>query len=120
MKIDFSIKNGILYGPIPDGLEMNLDYAKMLVKARIEFLNGRMCPAVIDTTGLKSITKDARDYMASVEASEGIKAAAILSRSVFSTFLSNFFIKISLIKAPMPVRLFTDAKEADAWLQQFT
>lgn len=118
-KMEFSIKDNILYGPYPEGVELDLEFVKNTVAQRLEFLEGKELPALIDTTGVKSATKEARDYFAKAESSAGLKAAALLSRSTFSTFLSNFFIKISLIKSPIPVRSFTKEEEAIAWLKQF-
>lgn len=118
-KVEFKVENGILYGPYPDGVELGLDLVQQMVKKRLEFLEEKEYPAIVDTTGIKSVTKEARDYMASDEASQGIVAAALLSKSLFSTFVSNFFIKVSLIKAPIPVKSFTNEKEALEWLDQF-
>ena len=118
-RIKFEIKDGILYGPYPDGVELNLNNVKQMVDHRLEFLDGRKVPALVDTTGILKVTKEARDYMASPEGSEGILAAAILSRSMFSKFVSNFFIKISLIKSPLPIKLFSTEAEALNWLKQF-
>lgn len=118
-KIKFEIKDGILYGPYPDGIELDLKNVEQMVADRLNFLNGKKVPALVDTTGIKRVSKEARDFMASNQGSEGIVAAAILSKSIFSTFISNFFIKISLIKAPLPIKLFSTEDEALDWLKQF-
>jgi hypothetical protein len=113
------IEDGILYGEYPEGIDVDLDAAKALVRTRLEFIGDKDYPSLIDTTGVRSVTKEARDYFNEPEASAGFKAAAILSRSAFSTFLSNFFIKISLIKSPVPIKLFTTEEEALEWLNQY-
>lgn len=119
MNIKFEIKDGILLGPYPDGAEIELADIKKMISERIEFLNGNKVPALVDITGVKKVSKEARDYMATSQASEGIVAAAILSKSMFSTFLCNFFIKVSLIKAPIPIKQFTNESEALLWLKQY-
>jgi hypothetical protein len=118
-RVKFDMKSGILYGPYPDGIELDLEFVQQIVVDRLEFLNGKVVPGIVDTSGVKSATKDARDYFAKPESSKGLSAIAILSKSMLSTFLCNFFIKVSLIKAPIPVKQFTDEKEALIWLEKF-
>lgn len=118
-KVDFKIEDGIIYGPYPKGVHLDVHVAKQIVADRIDFLNGKKLPAIVDTTGIQSITKDAKEYMAKPEASKGIVAAALLSKSVFSKYLSNFFIKVSIISSPIPIRVFTDEESAKNWLEQF-
>lgn len=118
-KIKFEIKDGVLYGPYPDAIELDIEKVERMVIDRLEFLDGQRLPALVDTTGIKQVTKEARDYMATSKATEGIVAAAILSKSKYSIFVSNFFIKISLIKSPIPIKIFSEESEALEWLEQF-
>jgi hypothetical protein len=68
---------------------------------------------------LIGIEKEARQYLGSDEGVRGLKAGAIVTKSVFSTYLANIFIRISIIKTRVPMRLFTSEKEAVKWLKQF-
>jgi hypothetical protein len=61
--------------------------------------------------------KKARDFLASKEGTKGIKAAAMMLDSAFSSFLGNFYLSVN--KPPMPVRIFTNTKAALNWLQKF-
>ncbi len=118
-KIKFSIVNGVLYGPYPEGIELDLPFVKQLVKDRLEFLEGKTVPGIIDTSGIKQATKEAKDYFAKEESAAGLSAVALISNSAFSRVVSNFFIKISLIKTPIPIRLFSNEQEALEWLEQY-
>ena len=96
-KVEFSIKDGIIYGAYPKGLLLDEEKAQEIVLERLNYLGERRLPALIDTTGVKAVTKEARDYLSKPEASIGIVAAALLSKSFFSKYISNFFIKLSII-----------------------
>lgn len=99
-----------------DNLFMTLDVAKACVEARIFFSAGESYPLLIDMTGIKSITTDARAYMASVGAIY-VKAGALITRSAISRTIGNIFLKID--RPPVPVKLFTSEKKARMWLKQF-
>ena len=117
--IDFEIKNGVLHGSYPDGIELDFEKSKQMVLDRIKYLNGQKLPILVDTTGVKQISKEARDFMATSKAREGVVAAALLSRSKFSMFMTNFFMKVSLVESPIPIKMFSKENEALDWLEQF-
>ena len=74
-------------------------------------------PALVLNQGVIKMDKDARDFLSSKEGTAGIKCAAILINSNFMAFTVNFFLKVT--KTNIPVKTFTDKKDALTWLQQF-
>jgi len=116
--IYLKMEDGILVGAYKEGLEIDLDIAKEIVSARLEFTDSVPCPGLIDDRGVKSMNKEARDYFSSEKGIEGVSAAGVMSRSLFSRLLINFFIKITG-PPPMPVQSFVDESKAIAWLKQF-
>jgi len=112
------VKDKILVGTYKQNLRINLAVAKAIVQARISFTGGEEMPSLIDSKGVISIDKPAREYLASDEGTKGLSASAIVVNSTFSTFLGNFFLTVNRPQR-MPVRIFTDVAAAEKWLKQF-
>lgn len=111
------IKDGILYGTYKKGLRITLTIAQNIVATRLQFTDGKDMPAIIFNQGVISFDKNARDFMASPEGAKGLKAAAMMLDSAFSSFLGNFYLSVN--KPPMPVRIFTNTAAAEKWIKQF-
>lgn len=109
-------EQGVIYCIFTPDLDMNIEVAKYCVAERIAFSNGRSYPCLINMQGIKSFTKEARDYMA-VEGSACIKAGALVVNTPLSRMLGNMFLAIN--KPAVPTKLFTDEKQAEEWLQQY-
>lgn len=116
--VNFQIKDSILHATYKKGIKINLDIAKKIVESRLEVTNGVIYPVVIFNQGVISMDKGARDFLASKDGTKGVKAAAMMLDSAFSSFLGNFYLSVN--KPPMPVRIFTNTKAAISWLQKFT
>jgi len=69
---------------------------------------------ILDGKNLTNVTKGARDYLASQDATDGIIAGAFLVNSPLTKILGNFFLRIS--KPNKPSKLFTNREEAIEWL----
>jgi hypothetical protein len=110
------LEEGILCGRYANDLHLSLEVAKSCVEARIFFTKGKSYPLLVDMTGIKSTTKEARDYMASIGATL-VTAGALITRSSVSKTIGNIFLTID--KPPVPVRMFTNEEKAREWLKQF-
>lgn len=115
--VNLVIKDGILIGTYKKGLDINLEVAKEIVRIRILFTEGKKMPAMIKSEGIISMTKPARQFLASDEAITGLSASAIIVNSGFSRFLGNFFVQVN--KTKLPVKIFSDVGRAEKWLHQF-
>ncbi len=114
--VEIELKNGILivrYLP----KKIDLKAAKLIVAARKTFSGGKALPGLADTRKITSVTREAREYLSSPEAIEGVVAGAILSGSSFNAFIANFFVKVT--KPRIPTRIFTSEENALKWLEQF-
>jgi hypothetical protein len=111
-------RSGIIRGMYKQG-PITLEMAKKVVENRLRFANYRDVPIMIGENGLRSIEKDAREFLSSDEGIKGLKAGAIVTNSLFSRHLANFFIRISVIRPKIPTRLFSDEEEALEWLKQY-
>lgn len=110
------LQNDILIVRYP-ARKIDLKIATNIVALRKAFAGGRDYPVLADTRKVKSATREAREYLSSADALEGLTAGAILSDSSFSVLLANFFLKVNRPK--MPTRLFTVEANAMKWLEQF-
>lgn len=98
-------------------LEMDINTAKELVKYRLEYAKGQPVYTLIDFTNVKSVTKEARDYMNSAEGGlKGVLGGAFLSKSVVATLFVNLYLKVS--HPVVPAKFFTDKSEAVKWLKK--
>jgi hypothetical protein len=115
--VHLCIKNKILVGTYKQNLHINLEVAKEIVRARQIFTGGKKIATLINSQGVVSMDRPAREYLASAEATEGLTACALVVNSSFSSFLGNFFLAVN--KTTMPVRIFTSIAKGEKWLQQF-
>lgn len=107
----------IVFANYTPKLEITLDVAKQMVQDRVIFSGNRPHYILIDFTNVKSVTKEARDYMNSVDGGlKGILAGAFLSNNLVATMFINLYLKVS--KPRIPAKFFTDKTEAVEWLQR--
>ena len=98
---------------------VDINIAKRIVSNRKEFTNNQPVKVLVMQAGLKGIKREARAYLSSDEAVDGIIAAAILSENAFQRHLANFFLAITVIRPKVPTKLFSEEKEALKWLKTF-
>jgi len=107
----------IVYVAYKPKLEIDIDIAKEMVRARLDFTQGKAHYVIIDFTNLKALSKEAREYMNDPQGGlRGILAGAFVSTSVVATLFVNLYLKIN--KPTTPARFFTNKEEALAWLHE--
>jgi hypothetical protein len=107
------IKDGIMYCKYANGIHVSLDVAKTIVEARIYFSKGKSYQLLIDMRGIKSTTKEARRYLATIGATL-VMAGALITGSPLNRALGNIFLTID--KPSVPTKLFTSETKALEWL----
>jgi hypothetical protein len=115
--IHLKIEDGVLIGTYKKGLKINIDIAKEIVNTRLDFTERKNLPALIFNQGVISMDKASREFLSSPEGIAGLKAAAIITDSAFSSFLGNFFLTVN--KTAMPVKIFSTPQRALKWLKTF-
>jgi hypothetical protein len=113
---DISIENGILFVEYKKGY-LDLEGAKLTVKKRLELADGREFPVLVNDQGITGMSKEARDYFSSSKGTVGLKAGGIISKSVFTTAIANFYLKVS--RPGIPARMFTSRQKAIEWLSKY-
>ena len=111
------LHNDLLIGTYKKGLKVTLEIAKAIVKTRLEFIDYKPKLTLALNQGVISMTKEARDYLASDEGVRGCIAGAIVLDSPVGSFLGNFYLLVS--KPKVPARIFTKNEDAIKWLSKF-
>jgi hypothetical protein len=111
------IDEDVVYATYVPRLEIDLRIAMELVENRMTCFNGRPHYILIDFTNVRSVTKEARDYMNSPEGGlKGILGGAFLSNNVVSTLFINLYLKVN--NPAIPARFFTSKEDAVKWLKK--
>jgi hypothetical protein len=118
--VHFTLDDNVVVVAFKQNLVIVKEIAEEIVSSRLLFIEGNSYPTLADIRIMKSMDKASRECFASAQAQQGVKAGAVLSDSVFTTFLGNFFLKIEYFnKSPLPTRLFTNKDNAIRWLKQY-
>lgn len=107
----------ILFFKYAPKLEMDIDIAKEIVNNRLEYTHNKPMYTIIDGSNLKTTTKEARDYMTSLDGGlKGILAGAFLANSVVTTVIINLYLTIN--KPPTPAKFFSNKQDALKWIAE--
>lgn len=110
------IEDGIMIGVYQPGAVLDLQAAKEIVEGRLAFANGKVYPVLIDFSNLKSVNKEARDYMNSPDGGlRGLNCGAFVGGNVLATLFINMYLRVS--KPTLPSKFFTDRQQAIDWLR---
>lgn len=111
------IENDIIFFKYKPKIEIDINIARELVKSRLDYTDGQSVYTLIDFTNVKSVTKEARDYMNNPEGGlKGILGGAFLSNSVVATLFVNLYLKVS--NPSVPAKFFTSSADAITWLKK--
>lgn len=106
-----------MIGHFKPGINITIEVAHDIVNKRSAFFENKLYPMLIEDRGVIGMTKETRDFFSTKAGTKKIKAGALLLNSVFSTYLGNFFLKVS--NPPVPTKIFTDRAKAIKWLEQY-
>jgi hypothetical protein len=111
------IEENIIFFKYSPLIEIDLNMARELVQKRLDYTENEAVYTLIDFTNVKSVTKEARDYMNSSDGGlKGILGGAFLSNSVVATLFVNLYLKVS--NPSIPARFFTNREDAVSWLRK--
>ena len=105
--------NGIIRRVIHVGADETLDEAKKGLKIMLDISGGMKRPLLIDLRGMKSITREARQFLSS-ESSKHFTAVATIVDSPITKMIGNFAMRINPLG--ITVRIFSDESKALEWL----
>ena len=107
--------DGILHVEWQPGAVETLTASRAVLSACHTLSAGQPRPALADIRGVKSETRESRDYWAAKDRSADFTAAALLVESGISRVLGNFFLGVA--KPGYPTKLFTSESAAIEWLK---
>jgi hypothetical protein len=113
----FEIEKGILIATYKPNVKISLKQAKAIVEQRLAFIDNIPKPTLVLNSGTLNADKSARDFFSSEEGVAGIKCAALMANSNFTSLMLTFFLKIT--KPKLLVKTFTEKKDALIWLSNY-
>jgi len=114
--LKIKLEDGIIFCEFTHKLNMDLDIAKHCVIERLAYSNGQSYPCLINMKKIKSLSKEAREYLAK-EGTQLVTVGAILSHSTFTRLIANIFLTVN--KPKVPTKLFNDEQVAIEWLKKY-
>ena len=117
-KWDVTLCDEIVFARYNSKDPFTLDQAKGMVKDRRRFTIDQPRKVISVFPNLSAATKEARDYMASDEAIQGILAVGIVTNSLLGKLIVNFYIGTNLGKDPgYPMKVFNNEEQAIKWIK---
>lgn len=110
----FYVKDSVMHFIYKHGVSLDLNAAKEVVSDRLKAQGNQSFRILCDIRGLKSINKEARDYLAK-QGSQQVDAVALIVGSPARKVMSNFYLAVN--KPEVPTRLFISEEEAMEYLQ---
>ena len=109
--------DGILQQEHVPNTEITLQDAKELTNAYVKLSNGKPRPVLVYMQGVKSVTREARQYFGEHITPQNMIAVALLSNSPVTNVIGSFFLRFH--KTDSPVKLFSSETEALKWIKGF-
>lgn len=105
---------GLVYAKAFSGAEIGMKEAKEY-HSMIEYLTkGQPHVTVLDITGVKHISKEARDFLATNSSHQDTTiGVALIVNSFTARTIANFFLTVN--KPDYPIKVFTDTLLAQQW-----
>lgn len=97
-------------------LHLKLDDAKRIVAERLEYFGNLKTPVLIKSSRIKSIDKQAREYLFS-EGLINITAIALVETSTVEKVLTTIVFNFN--KPKIPHKVFSNNQDAIKWLRNF-
>lgn len=110
------LEDGLVRSLVLPGSEQTLQDAQDSFAALEELTDGKKMPSYSDSSGLKSVTREARQFYAKARSSQQLSAVAVLVSPV-SRVIIMFFQKFN--KPPYPIKYFSNEEDALAWIEQY-
>ena len=109
--------DGIIRQNVVPGTDFTLQDAQETVTSMLKLSERKASPILVDLTGLKSITREARHYFGEGITSHEARAVALLFSSAVTQVIGNFFLRFN--NPNIPIKLFSSESQAITWLKGF-
>ena len=105
---------GFVVARVDHGMEMDVTDAREAVQKTFAIAREKRTAVLVDLRGIRSQSRQARDYLSSSEMQPMFAAVALLIASPVSQVVGTFFMRLR--QQPVPTRLFLDEEQAVDWL----
>jgi hypothetical protein len=109
------IEEGVVYFVFKTN-KVDLAEAKEAIETTIAITNNLPYPFYFDISRIKSLSKDARQYLSIPRSTENNIATAALAPNVIAKLIGTFFMAFS--NPGVKIKLFTQEEEAIKWLKE--
>lgn len=110
------LEDGIIFMAFTH-VDVTLEIAKAHVAVMHEnFAHLFPLPVVVDTSKMRNVSKETRDFWASPENSQHTSCSAVLIQSAIARIAGNLYLQFN--KPKYPTKLFTDKEKAVEWIRQ--
>ena len=109
-------EDGIARTKVKPDSEITLMHAIENGKAVTSLFNNKKFPILIDSRGIRSMTREAREHFSLNGRESKTSAFGIIIKSPLSRVLGNFFMGVN--KPTVPTRLFDNEDDAVKWLKK--
>lgn len=106
--------DGIIHSQWAKGTAVDRNLAWNSVEAVTRISEGGRVALLIDISGLKSMTHEAREIYADAK---GLEAVALLAGSPVATIIGNFYMGMKRASR-VPTRMFSSEDKAISWLKE--
>lgn len=111
------LRSDYLYIAFKEDAVVELEHVIENKKVRERIQRGKKMLVLGDIRKVWSVTKEAQGYLSSKEVTDLNIAMAILTKSLTTVLLANFFITFN--KPAVPTKLFKNEEKAIKWLRSF-
>lgn len=113
--VSFSFDSRILYVKFKENVHLNYSTARAIFADRIRYQEGAPYRVICDVSGVKSSTKQARDYLAGI-GSEILIAIAFIAphhmQNILAYYLASYITEV-------PAKIFSSQQQALEFLKSF-
>lgn len=99
------------------GAEVTLADAEESMAAYLKINQGKRRPMFVDSSRMRSLSRETRHYFAGEEATKAVSAVSLLVGTPVSRVMGNFYLGLS--NPRLPTRLFDSEDEALEWLKGY-
>lgn len=113
-----TIKDDVFHLKVEPDIEITKELAKEGLDVRIKIQKGKPMLSLVNATEMLNMGNETRSFIAAYEKEHNLNIAlAIISTSLVTNMVANFFIKFN--KPHAPTKIFRTEEEALTWLDTF-
>jgi len=110
------VEEGIIEIVVKEAVQIEVEDLYLIKEANIEVMGDRKYCVIVTSHFLSSISKEARELVASKEYSMNTIAKALIVNSIGQQMVGNFYLKVN--RPHIKTKLFSERNKAIEWLRK--